>query len=141
MKVVTATCKTCGTSFRIDVGDLSMEEVANRLDQRSGGFECPGQHVELDAPSRHWTLDWSTLHDAEEPISNEDYGRQLISEYGKENVFYVGEPELGEKLGIPILQSIQGLSHKGFGEFADDKHWYSRRDSPQGCRFYVRTSL
>ena len=52
----------------------------------------------------------------------------------------MGKDELGTALGIRRLQSITGLDHMGLGDFATADHYYVRRDSPNGTRFYVRSA-
>lgn len=140
IRTVKASCRKCGETFDLNIGENSREEVENLLRQQRT-VNCPGQHVELSGPLDYWELHWDQVGEREEPPSDEEYGQKLVEEKGRENVFYMGDKSIGELLRIPSLHEIKGLDHMGFGEFADAQHWYTRYDSPKGTtRFYVRSA-
>ncbi len=77
---VSCKCKTCGETFQIDIGNSTREEIDKWLD-KSGGFQCPGRHVELGKRSHHWTIDWNSLHE-DTKQSDEDWLKELMTEHG-----------------------------------------------------------
>lgn len=133
---VTGTCKKCQATVQMELNGKSVAELQEVLGLMQG-FECPGRHVELSSALESFEWDWKPVwRDA--PLSDEEFGVTLVEEHGCGRVFYLGNGTLGPKLGIKSLQSVAGLRHLGFGEFASDTHTYVRVDSPHGTRFYVR---
>ena len=137
MKSVKAKCKKCANTIQIDVGTFSREEVLARL--ASGTFSCSaGKHVELEPPAKYLEIDWNTLAERKDPMSDLEFGQKLIAENGKDNVFCLGDAEVCQALGISYLNGFPGLKHLGFGDFGNDEWVFMRHDSPRGFRFYVR---
>lgn len=80
-RLVKCTCKKCGETFKIDIGNLTREGVEAWLAKDTGGFQCPGMHVELGRRSDYWMLDWDSLSE-DSKLSDEDWLRQLMSDKG-----------------------------------------------------------
>lgn len=133
------TCKKCRATLRVELDGHTAEQLRARLAEIQG-YECPGQHVELSPMLDGF--DWDpTPVVAEEPLSDEEFGRILVVKYGRERLFHLGQDELGKQLGIRSLHEVSGLEHMGFGEFFDARHMYERFDSPRGARFYVQQDI
>ena len=132
-------CRKCAAVVHIELRGMSVIELQDVLGELQG-FECPGQHVELSTALEQYEWDWDPV-EREEPPTDEHFGRMLISTHGQSNVLYMGKDALGTTLGIRRLQSISGLEHMGLGDFADATHYFVRRDSPNGTRFYIRSDL
>jgi hypothetical protein len=134
---VRGVCKKCAAVVHVPVGEHAIPDLQELLGVLQG-FECPGQHVEFGTALEQYEWDWDPV-EREAPPTDEHFGRMLIAQHGCANVLHMGKDTLGEALGIRRLQSIAGLEHMGFGDFADATHYYVRRDSPLGTRFYVRS--
>ena len=138
MRSVKATCKKCRSTVLVDIGTMSREQVTEQLDR--GTYSCSaGQHVELGSPATYLDVDWNSVEERPDPPSDEQCGQRLIREYGRENVFYLGDEKLGATLGIAHLRSVGDLMHLGFGDFGNDEWIFVRTDSPTGStHFHVR---
>lgn len=138
-KSVKATCRKCGAIVTLNIGTQTREQVEATLQIRKS-FECPGRHVELGSMADYYEVDWSTIADAVKVETPEEFGRKIIAQYGAENVFYLGGPELAA-LGIRDLRDVyKDLHHMGFGEFSNADFYFARNDAPgMGARFYVRS--
>jgi len=143
---ISTTCSKCGTSFRLDLGELTKEEAKKNFQRMEDiGGHCPGGHVELGGLSSMWNLQ-DVLHRAyelgqvEEPIAvptDREYVEVLWAE-GKEVLD--GGSNSVPSLNLPSIHQVKGLQHLGFGEFTTETHTYHRCDSPRGTRFYIRVS-
>jgi hypothetical protein len=134
---VTGTCKKCHARIRIPINGQTIENLKEVLAQ-TRGYECPGQHVELSTMLDDYTWDWTPV-EIPDPPTDEDYGRKLITEHGRENVYYMGDDAIGTALDIPRLQTLHDLEHMGFGDFANTEHYYARHDSPRPTtRCYIK---
>jgi hypothetical protein len=134
---IRGTCKKCGIIIRVEMKD-ALDTLKQELSEPFP-YECPGRHQEFGPMLSGYDWDWTPMQ-AEEPQlpSDEEYGRQLIEKHGKERVFYLGDPAIGEALGIKHLTTLKDLEHLGFGDFANAQHYYVRHDSPRHTtRFYI----
>lgn len=80
-RMVKCTCKKCGETFKIDIDQMSREEVETWLAKDTGGFQCPGHHVELGKRSNYWTIDWNSLYEDAKP-DDEKWLKKLIQNRG-----------------------------------------------------------
>ncbi len=131
-----AHCNKCGEDFKFDIDEKTLEQAKETIEaQRT--FTCPGRHVEISGPLEYVTVDWTNVIVADPPMTDEEYGRSLVKEFGKERLFYLGGEETGKKLGLESLHSVKDLRHIGYGEFQNDASIFARHDAPSGYRFYV----
>ena len=133
---VKGTCRKCRATVRIEVNGQSIDEIKDGL-ANMRGYQCPGQHMELSAMLGDYDWDW-TPFEAPEPLTDEEFGRKILEEYGRDRVFFLGNAEVGKALGIPNLNTVRDIDHIGFGYFGNREHIFTRHDSPRGMRFYVR---
>ncbi len=81
VRYVEAHCKKCGGTFKLDLGELSVEEARANLEAQET-FECPGHHVELSGPSNYWTIDWNDVkEDNTEPMTDEEWRAQYRDKF------------------------------------------------------------
>jgi len=78
MSLIDATCKVCGSSFKLDAGEKSLDEVIKVLRARES-FECPGHHFEIGSPMDFWTL--GKIHEGHAP-TEEDWHADMIKRHG-----------------------------------------------------------
>ena len=65
-RTVKATCRKCGETFTLNIGENTLEEAIEVLKSRKG-FECPsGKHSEKGSPADYWTLHPETLQDSDQ---------------------------------------------------------------------------
>lgn len=69
--LIPVTCKKCGNSTKIDVGNLNKEEVNRWLTDNGDGFECFGNHVEFGVRADYWELDWEHPEEGNAPTEEE----------------------------------------------------------------------
>jgi hypothetical protein len=63
-RTVKATCRKCGETFTLNIGENTLDEAIQLLKQKQG-FECTaGHHVELGSPLDYWTIHPETLHES-----------------------------------------------------------------------------
>ncbi len=68
MALIDTTCKVCGSSFQLDAGEKSLDEVVKVLRARES-FECPGHHFEIGSPMDFWVL--GKIHAGSAPTEEE----------------------------------------------------------------------
>ena len=140
---VRTTCNKCGISFLLDIGTMTREEAEaafRTIDTSSR--QCPGGHVELGGFFAMWNLK-DALHRAYElgdtvemnVPSDEEYVREMLVE-GRD--IWDGGANKVPRLDLPSIHGLPGLTHLGFGNFANETHVFVRCDSPAGTRFYER---
>lgn len=139
MKTVRADCRTCKTVYLLHVDDETGEGLVAQL-SRATQFECLlGKHVEPGPPIEHLCIDWSTLTGHLGSASDVMFGWQLILEYGRANVYVVGDKTMGGVLGIPDWNELKAQESAGFGNLVTAGHEFVRRVGPRGLTvFYVR---
>ena len=60
-RTVNATCRKCGGTITLNIGENTLDEAIEMLKQRKG-FECTaGHHVELGSPMDYWTIHPETI--------------------------------------------------------------------------------
>lgn len=134
---VRGTCKKCGATIRVEVNGQPVERIKEAL-AATRGYECPGQHIELGILLDGYTWNWTPVA-AIEPPTDEEFGRTLITKYGKDHLYYMGDDAIGRALDIPRLQTLRDLEHMGFGDFTNATHYYRRVDTPRmSTRFYIK---
>jgi len=72
---IKGTCKICGAELQVNIGDLTVEEVKEKLAARRG-YECPGFHVELGAMLEGYDWDF-TPFEAEPVMTDEQWVEKL----------------------------------------------------------------
>jgi hypothetical protein len=64
-RTVKATCRKCGETFTLNIGENTLDEAIEMLKQ-SQGFECTaGKHIEQGSPMDYWTIHPETLHESD----------------------------------------------------------------------------
>jgi len=125
--LLVGTCKKCGCTIRLDIGELTREEVIEKLSgQRT--FSCPGHHVELSSPHPHyWNLDEWELVEGNAP-SDEEFVADLRKQY----------PEVIDTEEMTRRGIITGFA---FGlPLTNDGNVWDFCESPSGKRWYYRVS-
>lgn len=126
-KMINFTCKKCGGTYKLDIGDKTREEVEASL-RKQETFECPGHHFELTNPLNFWTLDWESLTESEK-ITEEKWLQDLKSKYKE----VYNKQELGEKHeDIHFSYGFCITTNKETGE----KAVFDFATSPEGTRYY-----
>ena len=75
-RMVKATCRECGETFTLNIGDNTLDDAIEMLKQTKG-FECTaGHHVELGSPTDYWIIHSETIHEAD-PMTDEDWLAKL----------------------------------------------------------------
>jgi hypothetical protein len=77
--LVNVRCTICGESSKIDIGDMTKDEVEKLLKERDT-FQCFGNHVELTSPLKFWVIDWDSIHQGSAP-TEEEFLNKLKSKY------------------------------------------------------------
>ena len=125
--LLVGTCKKCGCTIRLDIGNLTREQATERLSGQST-FSCPGHHVELSSPHPHyWNLDEWELVEGKAP-SEEEFVDELRRRYPE-----VVDTEEMTRRGI-ITGFACGLP------VTDDRNAWDFCESPSGIRWYYRLS-
>ena len=120
-------CEKCNCTIRIRQGNLSRQEVIERL-KKMETFEYPGHHVEFGSPyPGFWNVDeFEELKDPPE-VSEKEWLAQMRKRYKE-----VLGCEKFYKLGI-----LKGFAF-GFPVTTDDKNW-DFTNSPSGKRYYFHS--
>lgn len=80
MSLIDTHCNTCGSDFKIDMGDMTVKELREVLSKRES-FECPGHHFEIGSPLiSHWVL--GEVHEGHAP-TEEDWVAERTAHYGQ----------------------------------------------------------
>ena len=123
--LVKSTCKKCGETFKLDIGDKSLPEIKKILAKRDS-FECPGHHVEMTSPLNFWTfgeiIEGNAPTEAQWLAKMRDGGRKL---YSNDEV-----RELFECTGFSAGMFI------GFNKKTKEKVVLDFSTSPEGHRYY-----
>ena len=130
-------CKKCGAVLRLQG---TKEQVEAWLDQKF--FDCPGRHVEITSPRNYLTF-VEAVEITEKPKTAKEILQGLMERYGDhnpENWLHLGSIEKAKELGIESLNSVKGLEHTGFGDFAGGGYEYRRVADTQEGRIYHRVT-
>lgn len=141
LRVLKAVCNVCKKPVTLDIGEMTLKQARESL-QNAIGFNCSaGNHVEVGRMYDFLDVDWMSLQAKVDDVpSDVDFGLGLVKKHGVDNVFYLGGEDTGKAVGVKCLREVNDLDHMGFGEFASTGYWYSRHDAPSGYRFYVRAA-
>jgi hypothetical protein len=126
MSLIDVNCKTCGSDFKLDVGDMTVEQVTDMLRKRDG-FHCDtGNHMELGSPMNHWTL--GKMCEGNAPTEEEWY-EKMTAQHGK----LISTSELREKFEVTgfafgaCMAKVKATGQEICLEFIH---------SPKGVRYY-----
>lgn len=117
-------CKTCGETITLDIGDMTIEQIKEKLSHQEFGFSCPGHHVEMNpAYPDHWEVDtWELLEGNVK--TEEEFVADLRSKF----------VDVRDTAGMAGL-----ITTFAFGEpMTNDGHTWSFCSSPKGKRWYYR---
>lgn len=127
--LVKVSCKKCGESAKLDVGDMSKGDVEALLTKQKT-FNCFGNHVELCSPINYWTIDWNETESGH-ALSEEEFVKQLQNSHGK----VYSKCELQEEYEvIGFKYSLCVTKHKQSGETVE----FDFIHSPKGARYYFQ---
>lgn len=119
------TCKGCGCTIKLDIGNKTLDEVKESLGKQDG-FSCPGHHVELNSPYPHyWNIDEWELIEGSAPTDEE-----VLAELKKKFVEVIDTEEMTNR------HIITGFS-SGYPITNDGNNW-NFTTAPSGKRFYYR---
>lgn len=121
MAILTGTCKKCGTQVKLDIGELSEEEIQQRI---SDIHECPGHHHEINGMDGCWDVKNWHVEDGE-ALAEEIFLARLKEEYAE-----VLDTDEFSARGI-----LRCFSY-GFPMTTDGKRW-DFLSSPTCKRYYV----
>ena len=126
--ILKGTCKKCGTTIRLDIGDAKDAEEAHakaREDlERWESFSCPGHHVELCGPyPNYWDTDNWELEEGHAQTEEE-----FLTELKSKTAEVIDSTEM-HKRGV-ITSFCFGLPVTN-----DGINW-DFTESPQGKRYY-----
>jgi hypothetical protein len=126
-RVVTATCKKCGHTFKLDIGTNTPEQIIDILSKRDS-FECPGHHVEMSSPLNYWDIDWNSVQEQHVPTDKE-----WLSDMKKKGYKLISTDELREDYTVTgFSMGICVAVRKSDGE----KVYLDFTQSPSGKRYY-----
>jgi hypothetical protein len=129
MSLVKITCKKCGESTKMDIGEMTREQVEKALSNDKNGFHCFGNHVEFGNRIDYWKIDWDSVTEGSAP-SEEDFISDLKSRHN----------EVYDKDELEHLYSVKGFmygmcvaEHKETGK----EKAFEFVHSPKGTRYYI----
>ena len=126
MALIDVNCKTFGSDFKMDIGDMTKEEAIAIL-KKKDSFHCnAGNHMELGSPMYHWTL--GEIHAGHAP-TEEEWIAERTAHYGQ---LYTTD-ELSEKFevtGFAMGACMAKYKQTGQEVCLEFSH------SPKGVRYY-----
>jgi hypothetical protein len=128
-RMVNFTCRKCGGTYKLDIGNASREEVIAKL-KKWEGFECPGHHVELCSPLDFWKIDWSSLQTDKVP-TEEEWLEEAKKKLGGKELLTMRQ--VTEK--FTVLGFLEGMCSVSDKE-SHENHFLNYSTSPSGERYY-----
>lgn len=129
--LVKAKCKICRQEGLFDIGDLTREQVEEKLSHMKS-FQCSfGNHTEAIGPLELYDFDWDNLAEGQAP-SEEDFLTSLKSQYSEvytlEELQEIYEPE----------SFLYGMCMCHPKKDPDEMAVFNLIRSPEGKRYYYR---
>lgn len=126
--LLNVTCKKCGESFKLDIGDKTKKETLESLRKQETFSFCPGNHIEISSPINYLLI--GDIVPGNAP-SEKDFIENLRSQYS----------EIYENKEIEKNYEVSGFS---FGccicknRSTGKKAYFDFKHSPKGVRYYYK---
>ena len=129
MRYVTGSCRKCGATIKVVLGELTTEEARKKLEGIQM-FECPGHHVELSGPLGYWEIDWQAVHEDDAKLPTDE---EWLAEKRERYEHVVITQELDS-----VVDKVVGFSMGLCIVMRDgQKEYVDFADSPSGKRYYL----